>query len=121
MQKFPDIDSEKQTLEFSDRWKLAVGAQYTPKSRGSYLQRVTYRGGGFYENSYIKVLGNTIKEYGASIGLGLPAPAGKTLINFGVEWRHRQASPNSLIKEDYINITLGINFNERWFYKNKIR
>lgn len=119
--KFPDIDSEKQTMEFSDRWKLALGAQYSHKARGNYLQRMTYRAGGFYENSYIKVLGNTVKEYGASVGLGLPAPAGKTLINLGVEWRHRQASPNALIKEDYINVTLGINFNERWFYKNKIR
>lgn len=119
--KFTDIDSEKQTLRFDNRWKGALGAAFTPQQRGNYLQRITYRAGAFYENSYVNVLGNNVREHGASIGFGLPAPAGKTLVNLGFEWRHRQASPQALIKEDYFSITLGVNFNERWFYKNKIR
>ena len=45
----------------------------------------------------------------------------KPRINLGIEWKHRQAHPNPLIKENYINFTLGINFNEMWFYQNKIR
>ena len=77
--KFPDIDSEKQTLEFSDRWKLAVGAQYTPKSRGSYLQRVTYRGGGFYENSYIKVPEIQSRSTGPRLVSGCLPPPGRLL------------------------------------------
>jgi hypothetical protein len=119
--KFPDIDSNEQSLQFNNRSKYALGVQYTPKTRGNYFELINYRCGGFYEDGYVKVLGNTIKEYGASVGLGLPTPAGKTIINLGVEWRHRQASPAALITENYINFTIGVNFNERWFYKNKIR
>ena len=62
-----------------------------------------------------------VRDYGASIGVGLPAPNGKTTINLGVEWRHRESSPVQLITENYLNITLGVNFNELWFWKSRIR
>jgi hypothetical protein len=107
-------------MPFNDRWKAALGAQYTPKTRGLWIQRVSYRAGGFYENSYLNIKGNKVREYGASLGFGLPAPGGKTLLNLGVEWRHRQGRPNALVSENYMTITLGINFNERWFFKSKL-
>ena len=62
-----------------------------------------------------------MKEYGVSLGFGLPAPGSKTVVNIGLEWKHRQGTPNALIKEDYLNITLGINVNELWFFQSKIR
>ena len=64
---------------------------------------------------------NHVREYGVSFGFGFPALASKTVINLGLEYRHRQANPNPLLKENYINIRLGINFNELWFFQNKIR
>lgn len=119
--KYNRIDVEgSDRQKFNDRIKYAFGVQYIPKPRGRYLQRINYRAGTFYEKSYINVLGNDVKEYGASIGFGLPTPLSKTVVNLGVEWRRRQASPANLIKEDYFCITLGINFNERWFYQSKI-
>ena len=64
-----------------------------------------------------------MRDYGLSVGIGLPAPAigDETTVNLGVEWRHRETSPTHLITENYLNITLGINFNEMWFWKNRIR
>ena len=65
--------------------------------------------------------GNNVREYGLTMGFGLPAPGSKTVINIGFEWRHRQANPMPLIKENYLSVTLGVNFNELWFYQSKIR
>lgn len=106
---------------FDNRWKVAAGLQYTPKVRGNYFQRITYRIGGFYNHDYVMINGNNLRDYGISAGFGLPAPKSKTMINLGFEWRRREAHPTTLIKEDYFNITLGINFNEMWFWRNKIR
>lgn len=111
-------NGEKNVL--ADRYKLAVGGQYRPSLRGSYLRRIEYRAGAFYDRDYLVVRGNNVREYGASVGLGLPVPGFKTTISLTVGWLHRQAYPASLIKEDYLNITLGVNFNEVWFLKNKI-
>ena len=112
-----DVDETK----WNDRWKIAAGVSYTPNPRGSYLKRMTYRMGAFYNNDYMNVNGNNVKDYGAGLGFSFPALSGKTLVNLGVEWKHRYTTPKNLISEDYLNITLSVNFNEMWFWKNKIR
>ena len=112
---------ESQSMHFDDRWKIAAGMQYTPNKRGSYVGAMSFRAGVFYNHDYLNYNGNNVRDYGASIGVGLPAPNGKTTVNLGLEWRHRETSPTKLITENYLNITLGVNFNELWFWKNRIR
>lgn len=112
---------EEGGMKFDNRWKAAAGLQYTPNRRGSYVGAMMFRVGGFYNHDYMNIRGNNVRDYGASIGVGLPVPNGKTTINIGLEWKHRYTAPTSLIKEDYLNITIGVNVNEMWFWKNKIR
>lgn len=115
--QLPNFESTR----FADRWQVSVGGEFTPSLRGSFLSRVTYRVGGFFNHDYMMVRDNNVREYGISMGFGIPAMASKTQINIGFEYRHRQAHPNPLLKENYFNIRLGINFNELWFFQNKIR
>lgn len=107
--------------EFADRYQIGVGAEFTPAPRGSYLKRTTYRIGGFYNRDYMMASGNNVSEYSISFGFGFPALASKTQINLGFEYRHRQANPNPLLQENYFGIRLGVNFNELWFFQNKIK
>lgn len=108
-------------MEFNNRSRYALGAEYVPRLRGSYMQRVAYRIGAYYTDDYLKVRGNAVREYGVTAGFGFPTVEGKTVINLGFEWKMRQAHPEKLIRENYLNITLGVNFNEVWFFKRKIR
>lgn len=107
-------------MKFNDRKRFAIGGEYIQNIRGSYFERMPWRLGAFYTDDYLKVDGNTMKEYGLSLGTGFTAPGGKTMINLGLEWRHRQTSPVNVLSENYFNIMLGINFNEVWFFKRKI-
>ncbi len=107
-------------MDFCDRLKYAIGGEYTHNVRGSYLERMPWRLGAFYTDDYLKIQGNRMKEYGVSLGTGFAAPGGKTMINFGLEWRHRQTNPVNLLSENYFNIMVGVNFNEVWFFKRKI-
>lgn len=121
----PLLDADGKTIfqgmNFENRWRVGLGAEYTPKVRGSYLKKITYRLGAYYVNDYLKINGNKVKEYGVTAGFGFPTPEGRTLINLGLEWKHRQASPQKLVSENYFNITLGVNFNEVWFWKRKLK
>lgn len=117
--KFGTI-TDFETTRFVDRYRVGAGVQYTPNPRGNYAQRIQYRLGGFGQRDYVTVAGNNVRDYGVSVGVGLPVPSFKTIINVGFEYRHRQAHPTSLVKEDYLNITIGINFNEMWFRKNRL-
>ncbi|MBQ0121657.1 MAG: hypothetical protein KBT13_11155 [Bacteroidales bacterium] len=122
--KYAPIEGiEASNMMFNNRWKAAAGLQFSPGSRTSYLGAVKFRAGGFYNHDYINVMGNNVRDYGATFGLGFPVPgaSGKTTINLGFEWKRRLSAPVTLIQEDYFNITLGVNFNEVWFWKNKIR
>lgn len=107
-------------MHFSDRRKVAVGGEYTHNIRGSYLERMPFRLGAFYTHDYLRIQGNDMKEYGVSLGTGFAAPKGKTMINFGLEWRHRNSSPVNLLTENYFNIMVGVNFNEVWFFKRRL-
>ena len=110
-----------QGMNFKDRTRFALGGEFVPKLRGNYWQRLAYRAGAYYNNDYLNIQGNRLKEYGVTAGVGFNTPEGKTMINLGFEWKHRQATPNPLITENYFNITLGVNFNELWFWQRKIR
>lgn len=106
---------------FNNRTKLAAGLQFIPKLRGNYLQRINYRVGAHYTDDYISVRGSKLREFGVSMGFGLPSNFSKTMVNISFEYKRRTTSPVRYISEDYFNITLGVNFNEMWFWKNKIR
>lgn len=118
--KFGSIEGFEET-SFSDRWKIAAGLEYMHNPRGNYWQRIAFRCGGFYNRDYVNIKSNNMNEFGFSAGFGLPTPSTKTVINLGFEYKHRSTSPVQLITEDYFSITLGINFNEMWFWKNKIQ
>lgn len=106
--------------QLCNRYRVGVGASYQPDVRGGYLKRVQYRAGGYYNRDYMMVGTHRVRDFGVSVGLGLPAMGSKTLVNLGFEYVNRQAAAH-LLKEQYFNISLGINFNQPWFFQNKIR
>lgn len=118
--KFSVFEGESTMQSYCDRTKYALGIQYTPDFRGTYLKRVNYRLGGHYNDDYLALRDNRLREYGISAGFGFPVPTFKTTVNVGFEWLNRQAHPMQLIRENYLNITIGINFNEMWFRQSKI-
>ncbi len=119
--KFLNYTTEGSSMEqFANRYRAGLGLELQPNARGNYAQRLRYRVGGYYNRDYLMILGNNVREHGITLGVGFPVPTFKTIVNLGVEWKHRQATPNPLIKEDYLNITIGINFNESWFRQSKI-
>lgn len=118
--KYTQLDNFSET-RLANRYKIAAGASYVPDPRGGYLKRIAYRAGAFYNRDYIMVGSNHVRDYGVSCGVGFPTASSKTIINLGFEYRNRQATPVALLKEQYFNITLGVNFNQVWFFRNKIR
>ncbi len=119
--RFKGFDNDPTKHVFENRTKYAFGAQYTPDLRGGYFKRIEYRLGGYMSQDYLIVNGNRLKEHSLSFGFGFPVPEFKTRLNLGFEWKHRQGHPNPLIKEDYFSVTIGINFNEMWFFQRKLR
>lgn len=118
----PITGFEPENMKFNDRWRASVGMSIQPNNRGNYAQRMHYRFGAFYNRDYMQVQGNSVRDFGLTMGFSFPAlGTDKTLINLGFEWKHRNSSPVKLITENYFNITLSVNFNEMWFFTRKIQ
>ncbi len=123
--RYRGYESTPTTFRFADRSKYALGLEYTPDLRGGYFKRIRYRLGGYYNNDYLQILdgkggANRLREYAVTAGFGFPVPTFKTIVNLGFEYKSRRANPDPLIKENYFNITIGVNFNEMWFRQSKI-
>ncbi len=118
---------EKGALQ--NRTRLAIGAQYEPNARArNYFNHVRYRAGFHYGNSYMKVnpseengnKGYGYKEYGASLGLGLPLIDNRSILNISFEYVKLKPERVSMVDEQYFRVTVNYTFNERWFFKFKL-
>lgn len=106
--------------KMSNRLRVAAGAEFRPKLLSSnYFDYVRYRIGGYYEQSYIMVGNNHVREFGVSCGLGFPLRGDKSILNLGFEYSHRNGTPNKLLSEDHLSVVISITFNEMWFWKRR--
>jgi hypothetical protein len=105
---------------FSDRQRYILGAEFCPNEKGlKRRDHVRYRAGLTYASPYLKINGlDGPKEYGASLGVGLPVMNGynnRSILNISASWT-RLSAPG-LITENTFRINIGFTFNERWFAK----
>jgi hypothetical protein len=82
-----------------------------------YYKRCTYRVGAFYENSNFAVDGNQIKDIGLTFGASLPVFRYYNAVTFAVGLGQRSSGVDQLIRERYVNFTVGFNFHDMWFQK----
>lgn len=106
---------------YEDNSVISMGGFYIPnyKSFSSYWQRIVFRAGTRLENTGLIINNQSIKEFGMSFGVGLPAGRNFSNANIGFEYGQRGTTIGNLIKEDFINIQLSLSLNDRWFNKRK--
>lgn len=101
--------------------QVSLGGEFTPSSSitSNYWQRVKYRLGFRYNQSYLEIRDNRINEFGISFGMGMPIPRSLSTFNFGLEIGRKGTTADGLIQNNYFRVTVGISVWERWFVKNK--
>lgn len=119
---------ERQKNMYKDRSKFAIGGEYIPSLiNRNYFQRMRYRLGAHYSESYIDVKvnpndpGSRNKEFGMTVGLGFPLKGQKSLINVAFEYIDVKPQNKTYLSESYFQFNVGLTFNEFWFFKNKIK
>ena len=119
--------------KFFDNTRYSAGLSIVPSPsydvKGSYLKKIRYSAGVRYENLYYNFANTQLNEIGISFGLGLPIVKSVRLeeekvavvstVNLIAEYVKRGTVSNGLIQEDYINIGIGLNLNDKWFTKRK--
>ena len=82
-----------------------------------YYKRCAYRVGAYYENSSFAVDGNQVKDMGLTFGASLPVFRYYNAVTFAVGLGQRASTAGNMIRERYVNFTLGFSFHDIWFRK----
>ncbi|MDD2438103.1 MAG: hypothetical protein PHX50_10950 [Massilibacteroides sp.] len=124
-----DASFEDNSDVFSNRYRIAGGIEFIPAyMERSFFKRIRYRAGLHYGNSYqqvnVKSAGLSdadYKDYGASIGFGLPLIDNRSFLNLSFEYMRIKPQASSMIDEEYFKVTVNYTFNEQWFYKFRLK
>ena len=105
----------------TDLDKFAVGAEWIPDkfSIRSFLNRIAYRAGAKYENSYLMLGDQQIKDFGITFGVGLPIYRSNSTINVSAELGRKGTKRNNLVLENYAKLNLSVNLYDLWFIKRR--
>ena len=105
-----------------DTKALLFGIEYIPDkySNYSFVKRMEYRIGGHIEDNYLVLNGKQVKEYGMSLGVGIPMRRSFSKTNLFVDYTRKSVSPGAdPYKEDYFTMGISLNLYDFWFIKRK--
>jgi hypothetical protein len=115
--RFNDIDN----VSYENAAKFTLGGYYIPnyKSFSSFFERVVYRGGFRFENTGLVINDQPIEDVAVTFGLGMPLRGAFSNINLGVEFGNKGTKNAGLVREHYMNFSIGLSLNDKWFQKSK--
>lgn len=131
--KAPVVTSEGGVLtyraakgQYTDRSRVSLGAEYVDHPEGrSWSGRVRYRLGLSYTTPYARIDGTEgPRTYTAGLGVGLPIITGhhnRNMLNLSAEYVHVKPRFAGQITENYLRLSIGLTFNDRWFQKWKVK
>lgn len=124
-------------LRKMDEWSFGVDANYqdwsnfSTNSNAVYTTALSVNAGGMYKvgkvylrmglryyNSYLQLNNTQINEIGISFGTSIPLRQNTrtfSFLNLGMELGTRGTTDNSLIRQDFINFSLGLSIRNSWF------
>ena len=116
---FENVFLDIQNVSYRDSNSLSIGGYIIPDSSSliSYWKRVKYSIGIKNEKKSIIVNNLPVNQFSLNLGLGLPI-AGLSKANLGLEIG-KVGDNDSLVKENYFALRLGLSLNDVWFIKRK--
>lgn len=125
------IDYKKgETIQFlgqpfinKDSYKIAAGGWYLPNYNNfrNYFSRVTYRYGAYYQKGNLSLNGTDVNQFALTGGLTLPfenrSVNRMSGIDLGLEVGKRGTLDNNMIRQNFVNLRVSINFADKWFMK----
>lgn len=133
---YPDLlDDLSGDNRYNDVIRINTGMEYVnnPSSQ-NYFQRIRFRGGLSYANSYTNFIVNdpdsgepagmgSFREYGVNVGLGFPfhhiMTGHVSMLNIGFGYSRQQPDHDFMISRDMFKVSVNMNINEFWFFKRQ--
>lgn len=108
--------------------KVSLGAEWIPSyfSRKG-AERIAWRAGAYFQETPYRLNNQAVTEFGVTVGMGIPLgfrPERSSLLfsrlNLGLMVGKRGTVDNSLLRENIVQLRIGMNLNDRWFIRRRI-
>jgi len=111
--------SELSSFKSSVSNVFRFGMEYVPNRNDIryYYKKCAYRVGAYYKNDYFRMDGNNIDSFGITLGATIPVFRWYNGMSFAVELGQRGSLKDNLIRERYVNFTVGISIFDIWFQR----
>jgi len=106
----------------ADTKSLLFGLEYIPDvySNYSFLKRMEYRIGGHVGDNYLIINGEQLKEYGASLGIGIRMRRSVSKLNLYLDYTRKSGSAvKDFYTENYYTMGISLNLYDFWFLKRE--
>lgn len=124
MQDWTSVDNSSLYTEGFDlaaARSIHGGVEYIPdfEALRGYHKLMSYRLGGYLNDSYVKIGDYQLRDYGITFGVGLPLGKTKSSLNVAFTYGSRGTEEFNLVKENYGILTFSVTLHDLWFYKRK--
>ena len=82
-----------------------------------YFNHVAYRVGAYHKTEYYLLNGKQVASTGITLGMTLPIVNGYNGLTLGVDFGQRGSLTGDMVRERYINFSIGFNLFDIWFRK----
>lgn len=110
------------TQQYQNSYRIGGGIERLPDENilATYLQKLTYRIGYFYQSlDFLDEQNNSVSEYGVSMGLGLPYYNRIGRIDIAFRYGQRGDLSQNTVKENIFQFFISVTGGEKWFYRPK--
>ena len=86
------------------------------------MKRLEYRAGAHFGDTYLIVHNEQVKEYGFSVGVGIPMRRTLSRTNFFFDYTRFNGAGSDAVTEHiekYYTMGISLNLYDFWFYKRK--
>jgi hypothetical protein len=120
-QNWSGIELPVKGASLTDSYHYNFGMEYFPvqKLSRNYLRVIRYRLGAYYENTYIEMRGNSIRDRGITFGAGLPIGRQKSSVDIALGIGQLGSLNSGLVQKTYGSIKIGFNLHDYWFIKRR--
>jgi long-subunit fatty acid transport protein len=122
--KWSQFSNNGVSQNLNNTFGFSVGGQITPNVNAvtSYYKLIDYRLGFNYDKTSVNINNKDIDVKSINFGFGLPLISGRSAfykLNLTTEIGQRGTIESNLIKENFVNFSVGFTINDRWFQKYK--
>lgn len=109
-------------------YTASAGFQWIPSvtaKRGTF-KKASYRFGGYYSDGFLQFDGNSVQEFGLTLGVGIPfdiptyyrKPA-RSSVNIALTFGQRGNVIDNPLQERFVRLAISFSLNDRWFVRTR--